>query len=402
MKFLFVIKRPLSHFDFARFGFAYLSGAGHSISVLDVSEVFHPGLDNRASDLSAHPAISRYLVADSEALDGCSSSVSGADIVVLMTHSVHVTQGDYRLLKLCRSAGAPYMFLQPGLYPGWNFRRVRRSLAERVVDFSKRLRTFSPASSLWSRLPRVAKLPAARFVVRSGLENDSIVDPLIGPETALIPGHSHDYDRYLRCKAHADEPLDQAVFLDQYLPYHPDAKAVRVSGHVDPIIYYARLRDLFTRVEQALGIPVVISAHPRADYSDKLGVFGNRDLHTGRTDELIARSRFVIGHISTALGLAVAMRRPIMLVASKDVLNLHFNHRYIYRLYAEELGIPLRFLDGQGEVDISGVEHINIHLYSKFIDRYMKYPGSPDDSLWEIIERAIMSATASQLTQVPA
>ena len=128
-------------------------------------------------------------------------------------------------------------------------------------------------------------------------------------------------------------------------------------------------------------MPVIIAAHPKANY-DELGYsFGSHKIRSGfNSADTVAGASLVLLHYSTAINLAVVFNKPILFLTS-DVL--------------EKYKKP--FIDGLSsffEMKALNVNDPNIELppiridterYRQYFDRFIKAPETPETPFWESV-----------------
>lgn len=110
------------------------------------------------------------------------------------------------------------------------------------------------------------------------------------------------------------------VFLDEYLPFHPDW-SISESDTIDPERYYQEIRCFFEMIEAEKGTEVIVAAHPKSSYESE--VFGGRKVYKGMTNELVKNAEVVLTHASTAVSFAVIYKKPLCLLTSKDIIEKH-------------------------------------------------------------------------------
>jgi hypothetical protein len=110
------------------------------------------------------------------------------------------------------------------------------------------------------------------------------------------------------------------VFLDDFLPHHPDFKIFGIET-VGPERYYSGMNAYFSHLEAQRGIPVVIAAHPKSEYTQN--PFQGRTIIRNRTNLLIRHSELVIAHSSTAISYAVIFEKPLILVYESEMLRIY-------------------------------------------------------------------------------
>jgi len=133
--------------------------------------------------------------------------------------------------------------------------------------------------------------------------------------TNIIRGHTLDYDLYLEI----DHPkrifdFEYAVFIDQYIPFHPDAKLRGENYKHITNDYYNKLNTLFNKIEKQTGLKIIIAAHPISRKEDNDKYWKERDCINGETMSLIRYSKLCITHYSTAINFAILYNKPILFV----------------------------------------------------------------------------------------
>ena len=245
---------------------------------------------------------------------------------------------------------------------------------------------------IWSRLMTVVRRPKiVLWKLLRSLEPGLRETVLVGGEAAeraatakhraVIRGHAMDYDIVLRLKC---PPFagDKIVFIDQYLPHHPERYLERGAPQVDAERYYPVMRAFFDRLERVLGLPVIISAHPRAHYEPKDPRFGGREIAYGQTAELVSTSKLVISHGSTAINFAVLLKKPLLLVTT-DELDRAGYYDFL-RNFSPWFGLPVR-AESCSDEDILAAFDVPVDAYMRYRDEFIKCPGSPETPLWQIV-----------------
>jgi len=115
-----------------------------------------------------------------------------------------------------------------------------------------------------------------------------------------------------------------AVFLDGGIGDLPDRKILnlKVADNIDK--YHDELKQVFGKIENDTGLPVVISLHPKSSYNEEQHqrLFGDRMILKGRSPELVKNSDLVLVHYSTAVSFAVIFKKPILFLTC-DALQQH-------------------------------------------------------------------------------
>jgi hypothetical protein len=290
-------------------------------------------------------------------------------------------------LRSLKRAGPPYLTLAPNVYP--RAAANAQEPSQRLRALGRRIREAEPGNSILSRLPPgLLGVEPARWHVVNGMASRR-PNGLVGPQTTLIETGSQDFDIWLDLQHRRPEIHNEAVFIDQFMPHHPDAEAAGRGDVLDPSAYYAGLRAYFDWLEKTLNLTVSIAAHPRADYGPQYNPFGGRQIIRGKSPELIADSRLVLAHHSTALGLAVLFRKPVVILTSNPLMGYITHHRSVYLGFAEALRAPLVYLDRPGTwAGIEGAA-VDESIYRRYETRFIRGPGTPERKMWEIVADAI-------------
>jgi hypothetical protein len=231
---------------------------------------------------------------------------------------------------------------------------------------------------------------APKYVLLEGL---AARDACRHGEAIPIMGHSRDFEHALAAGLlHSGQKAeDYCVFLDSNEVRHEDFGILGFDRRdvVDEDWYRQALQRSFKVIEDVTGLRVVIAPHPRYQYPE--GYFGPYELRASDTAHTVASSKLVIGHYSTSIGLAVIFSKPVILLNSTPMLRLAggFTGRYI-KGFQRALGCPMLNMDHPDPSVIQDWTNIDQARYFEFRDRYVKYPGSLEISMWENAVRTIV------------
>jgi hypothetical protein len=151
-----------------------------------------------------------------------------------------------------------------------------------------------------------------------------------------------------------------------------------------PESFYPKLSRFLDRIEDELGLEVVIAGNPRADRKSGEQRYGPRRIEYHETVRLIAESRLVLAHRSTAIGYAVMFRRPVMLLATHNMYE-HWMQRPVMDAFAESLGKEIQFIDEPDSVDLDNALEWNDEYYDRYMEAHVKMKGTPDAPYWETV-----------------
>ena len=207
-----------------------------------------------------------------------------------------------------------------------------------------------------------------------GLKHSSI-----GTKTKIIKSHSREYDIHIKLKSNKKfikNNYKYAVFLDQYLPFHTDAKLIKnFNSKVTEEKYFPAMNDFFSLFEEQTKTKVIIAAHPKADYERNNKNFWNgRLFYKSKTYELIQDSSYVLAHTSTAFSYAIILKKPMIFLTSDEYMKSYDNFRV--HGYANYFKQPLFNIDHVKRNDLKkDLKKIDQKIYKKYFEDYIKYPG---------------------------
>lgn len=172
--------------------------------------------------------------------------------------------------------------------------------------------------SLWLKYVGVIKMHDILFVSGSnGLESIGRLTKKEKKSAKIININSCDYDIYLSKKNDGIHEK-HIVFVDEYLPFHPDFNYQGLK-QIDAKSYYVHINKYFDYLEGKYHMPVVIAAHPKAIKYKEFNYFNGREIRWGNTCEMIKDAALVVTHDSTAMDYAIAFEKPLLLLLSNEM-----------------------------------------------------------------------------------
>lgn len=385
LRIAYFVQNPLSARDADRFGILRLAERGAKVVVLDVSAVTFPKIKFGPVQPPARPDFDCHAVESFPALRSLWGRLGPFDLAIALIQAHGISRFNWRIFRMLGRSRTPYLVLSCFHHPGWDTGWMQRRFGERLKYALSHFHEIDPVNSLVARIPpRWLGIEPARFVVHGGA--GSVMDnPLVSEATTRIFAHAPDYDHFLRIRHDPPAIENTAVFIDQYSPFHPDLQEYSNQDQLDPDSYFSCLNGLFDRIESELGVPVVIAAHPRADYRATPGIFGGRRIFYGITPDLIARSQLVVAHDSIAVGYAIMFEKPILPIVYRDRYNLNPVASYVYNAFATALGKPYQVLEDWKNIDLSNAFAINTPAYAKYFADFIKTSDPTDGLFWDIV-----------------
>lgn len=393
LKILYLAKWPMNERDWRRLGINHFVETGHHVEIANLADYMHPGLEKPWGEEIHRPDTPVHHIAGFRDLLRLSRDFKNFDAAVVLLQSGFLLSSTLIPYMLLWRSGLAFAVLGPLPGPGARLESAAVPFGLRLRDFFMRLRKINPLNSVIARLPVnwFGARPAA--VVLRQSEYGRVIAAFSGTRTRVLNSHTDDYEIMLRMRKENIQKKPQAVFIDQSVPHHPDYATVKSTPPAaEP--YYHCLRGYFDRFEAETGLKIVVAAHPRSPLDVLQKALDGRPVFKNRTPELIAESRAVIGHFSTALGMAAALRTPIVLITTKLTYHGHFYHKHYYEMFSRELGAPLIFIDDPETAPVPPLS-VNEDLYAAYEKRYMRCEGAPETPRWAAVESALQEILAA-------
>ncbi|WP_113924629.1 hypothetical protein [Cognataquiflexum aquatile] len=199
-----------------------------------------------------------------------------------------------------------------------------------------------------------------------GLGIGSNVD-IINSKTIEI--NTVDYDLFLVQKKKSSNYKEEfIVFLDQYLPYHPDAHYFKIKT-VKPEPYFEEVNGFFERLELETGKKVIIAAHPKADLYRELNPYNKRTIFFNQSNELVKDAFLVLTHASTALCFPICYQKKIILLESDYINNVLPQFTILAKAISQACGAPIIAMDKDCSIRIP--DKIDFEKYEDFKYKYL-------------------------------
>lgn len=378
-KLSFFVETPLDERDYQRFGIDLLQRRGFDVEVVDLTDILHPDYKTlyQVPDLSHFSRVVRP-----SGWDEVESHVrsAGGRYGIMMVAYADRTRRLYEIFKKTDFLYAQFCSNMLPFPPRFTWRKLA-TLPGRLTPawILKKFRSLAFRADAG----REQEAQPPRCILRgSRMFQKNYPGPAEGPATVWT--HTLDYDLFLRAGPPRREAAPTAVFLDEFLPFHPDYLLEKdMDPRLDPAAYYEGLNRFFDHVEKSAGLSVVIAVHPRARYEDMPDPFRGRRREKGATVELVRDSSLVLAHASTALNFAILYRKPVILLTNKR-LDRSYEGGNLWN-FARLLGKrPVR-TDRPIACDVRAESRVDEALYARYAEDYIKVPGTPERPFWDIV-----------------
>lgn len=384
---IFLVEYPFDERDYNRFGVEILQKNGFAVEVWDFTSVLHPTFNVHVKVPDPIRYYGHHKFSTNQAMMAALSDLNPLCFVVCRLGYRYDTWPIYRALsqtmvKYCVMTTSAIPACAPQRAVLYTYaKRITRLLQSPLWKILNKTFPFLPLT--WVRVR-----PAT--VLLAGGERSTLCDYPVSKQTTILWTHALDYDIFLE---EQDQPLKSAgqktgVFLDEYMPFHPDYSYMGVPSPTKPEEYYPALCGLFDQLERECGIQVLIAAHPCAQYEDRCAYFGGRPIHRGRTAELVRQATLTIAHSSTAINFAVLFEKPVLFITTKRLEQSPATGPLIAGMSAWLKKAPIN-LDGLQHIDWEKEFTVDKAAYACYREGYIKKAGTPEQPLWEIFSQYV-------------
>ena len=367
---VFLIESKFNQRDYKRFGFQLLQERGYEVHAWDFTYQFRYEAYNNYSPPAPIEYRFHFEVRSPKDFYKLLDS-TGTDTIFIVIFG-HRSDTKYVFAELTVK-NYEYGFISAGSLP-LPSNGIVKKIRNNLIDPYKLLK------KLIFRLDTTK--PSPGFVITGGrLSADEMQTTY--PHANIIRAHSLDYDLYLSLVGTGRQKISNnkyAVFLDEFVPYHPDYYYMGVKPDAKAELYYQEINSFFDSIEENFNLRVIIAAHPRSDYiNNNYNPYNNREILFGKTPELIKESSLTLTHESTAKSFAVLFRKPLIFISSSNYSE-RFNRNI--RAAAESVGqVPINI---SSEFNLNSNIKADWSLYSKYIENYIKEKNTVDKPVWDI------------------
>jgi hypothetical protein len=204
----------------------------------------------------------------------------------------------------------------------------------------------------------------------------------VSKRTEILQIHAFDYDLYLKERHLPKGAMSTAVFLDQFMPFHPDPILIGNEPFINADRYYKHLNAFFDLVETKSNLKVIIAAHPRSHYDKLPDYFRGRKCLKGETVGLIRECQLVIGHNTTALNFASLFYKPTIFITLSDLDNTWTG--YHINEMAKWFGKRPVVIDKIADIDLNSEFEVDRRQYDNYRKAYIKRDGTQDLPFWQV------------------
>ncbi|WP_461634103.1 hypothetical protein [Labilibaculum euxinus] len=218
----------------------------------------------------------------------------------------------YRIIS---KAGVPYIFLDVNFFPKLSSQSKIKSASTQIKRYFEKISPLYLVGKLFKSFDLYytsVTLKPALAVLHVKTPIRKRVLKVCDENTNIIKTNSNDWNtakREERKPVNSDKYL---VFIDQYIPYHPDYIARGINLDFTPETYYNELNSALRCIGEKTGLEVHIAAHPRRMNNDDFEF----PVHYNITSSLVKYSSLVVAHYSTAINFVAIHNKPVVFLTS--------------------------------------------------------------------------------------
>lgn len=313
-KIFFVFEIPPLNIYYTRYDMRLLMEKGYRVEVLDLSPVLHPAAySQRKEGLldGSHNMVVYHIMSKKELRELLKQQREAFFWLTLPVYS-----GSYPLLKeisrhhygfACNVDYVPPTPIQQRMqsvnfWTQWSWNRIREALFARIPR----------------RLMPVKKADAVVTFTEDRL-GEMLNNTLWNHNTKILLTNTLDYNECLQVKKKETRLIKEeyCLFIDQFLPLHPDGKEAGI--HINADAYYNEIVTFLNCVKGITGKKVVIAGHPRGNYALCAQYFKEFEVFQFCTCELVKDAVMVMSHSSISLSFVVIYQKPLLLLSTDDM-----------------------------------------------------------------------------------
>lgn len=202
-----------------------------------------------------------------------------------------------------------------------------------------------------------------------------------------LSGHNIKYEHYKIAKL--EKPIiteKYILYLDTDFAFHHDLIKDTEMENINPEIFFKKMNLLFEKLEEKYNAKVIISAHPKSNYTNE---FNDRKIIKFKTPNLVVNSYAVVAHLGTSIATAVLDYKPIIFPYYQEMEEKACRGWLKTSSgYANYLDAPFVNLD---KADYSIDFNVNETKYKQFIDNLIinqnLITGSNLEMIIELLEK---------------
>lgn len=188
----------------------------------------------------------------------------------------------------------------------------------------------------------------------------------------IINGSSWDYSKILnKNKSTILNQNNYALYLDAPGPkFLSDSHIYKEKLNETVKHTYPSLNNFFSFIEKKLNLKIIVAPHPKTKIKNRSSLFNYRTVISGRTLELIKKSKFIITRNSTAVTFAAYFNKPIILFYTNETYNTEAYQTSLY--LSKSLGVKLININDYKNINFKKLLKFKRNIFEKYLNNYCK------------------------------
>lgn len=353
-----------------------ISENGYSTIILDTSPAIRPDLNKYLKqerlNSDKYEGIELVVVNDYKELDDFFKENSEKFFITMFYNDNH-TKYIYYLLKSFK--------IQYGNLSGISS-ELGIDDVEGEISLKKRLSPGHLVGALYNRFFRKFNNYPPQFLAVSSKQKEEFQKKvnMCSDDVRIVRLHSYDYENFLRAEPYKNDGKPYCVFLDPYIPFHPDL-VIDADRKIDSKKYYFEMKEYFKCISNAYNCEVIVASHPRADESIQKRNWGDYKVVYSKTAELVKGAVLVLSHFSNSTALAVMSYKPVVVIVNDELQRVDYFYRRCKK-YVDLLSFKMVLKpEDVRELNVD----INRAAYKQFIDERITYEEHDNPCFWRKI-----------------
>jgi len=381
---------PFSRQLYSTFGIETLIKNNFFVEVWDFSSFLYSGFEHHEVFSVYHPKFKFYRFTNKSEIEGSLSLLTRSDFVNCFIGFSHQTLFIYKILSKKNIEYSVPLFNPLPVSKNEKIKLPKKILSsiKKIVILRKKTIFDHIVNKIIRNNFRVFGIKPTTLCIAGGTASMDVNQFPFDQTTQILWTHSTDYDIFLHLTGKNTSSYPGcAIFLDDFLPFHPDFTMINEMAPITPEEYYPKLCNFFSYLEHNFGVRIIIAAHPRSTYEKLPDYFEGRPIIRGETAQLVKECSFVIMHASTSINFAILYQKPIIFL-TMDGFNKNVGISRMGEIIdnmASLLGKIPNNLDDPFSIDFDKEMEIQINAYYAYKNKYIKKEGSQELEMWQIL-----------------
>jgi len=396
-KIIYLLDNLFCKRDYDRFGIELLEANGFEVLVWDLTPIINPDIYNNIAVPDPIEYKGYNLFSKVSAIRNAILNLGNDCFIIIISDYCPKL---YPVLRSISRKKLPYCFELSGScvpilsdYVKETSEPAKEKVALlQIIDKVKKINYKLLKKYIFRRIPyKLMRLRPADFIIAGAAKSNIYLYRVPSAKgTKILNIHYYDYDNYV-AEISKGNIIDQAtgVFLDQYVPFHPENLLSGCSSEIKVEEYYPYLRKFFDYLEATFKVKIIIAAHPRANYDNCSNYFGGRPVIRDKTCELVGKAWFVLAHHSFSMNYAVLFNKPILILTTEEMQKS--KHGTYINLMATILGKTPIFIDRPYNIDWEKEIMVDNKKYNEYKQNHIKMEGTEELPFWHVVANYIKS-----------